>query len=69
LKRLQIRPHRALEEDLKQTTAALSYGGIGGPSRPAQTTSRRAEEPDFSKMTAAEKVQWNLEKWHRILGG
>ena len=68
LERLKIRPHRALEEDLKQTSAAMSYGAAGGPSRPARTLSRGTDQPDFSRMTSAEKVQWNLEKWRRILG-
>jgi hypothetical protein len=27
-----------------------------------------AEEPDFSKMTPAEKAQWNLDRWKRIIG-
>jgi hypothetical protein len=27
-----------------------------------------AGAPDFEKMTPAEKVQWNLERWKRIVG-
>ena len=27
-----------------------------------------AGEPDFTRMTPAEKVAWNLSRWNRILG-
>lgn len=71
LERLAIPPHRLLAEDLQPAPATRSYG----PSGPAaQATIRSAgppteppEEPDFSKMTPAEKAQWNLQRWRRIL--
>lgn len=71
LQRLGIRPHRSLQDDLQQTPAALSYAGApparssaSKPPRPQPAT----EVPDFSKMTQAEKIQWNLQRWKRIIG-
>ena len=78
LQRLKIRPHRSLAEDLVLTPTAISYGGTATAkpgTRPDATANRSpaasgsAQEPDFSKMTAAEKVEWNLARWRRILGG
>ncbi len=72
LQRLGIRPHRSLADDLQPTETASSYGGKSSsahkplPSQPAPTQS--AEMPDFSKMTQAEKNQWNLDRWKRIVG-
>jgi hypothetical protein len=72
LRRLNIRPHRALEDDLQLTATEQSYGGQSRQrTTPAGSTPARGgtnEQPDFSKMSNAEKVQWNLEKWRRILG-
>jgi hypothetical protein len=72
LRQRNVRPHRTLEEDLTRTDTAASYGGgrarsrgsAGSPAAPA----RPAAEPDFSKMTQAEKIQWNLDRWKRIIG-
>jgi hypothetical protein len=82
LQRLKIRPHRSLEEDLVLTSTAISYGGTttakpssdgksspDGKGKVQPAASASSQEPDFSKMTAAEKVQWNLDRWRRILGG
>ena len=72
LQRLGIHPHRSLTDDLQRTETASSYVGKPSsvhkprPSRPASTQS--AETPDFSKMTQAEKNQWNLDRWKRIVG-
>jgi hypothetical protein len=73
LQRLKIRPHRSLSDDLVLTPTAISYGGTAtaqaqtdGKPQPAASGT---PEPDFSKMTAAEKVEWNLARWRRILGG
>ena len=71
LQRIGIQPYRSLAEDLQPTPTATSYGGTTGtqPRRPAQPAPNvPSKEPDFSKMTAAEKVQWNLARWNRILG-
>ncbi len=93
LRKLGIRPHRPLAEDLQRTETSSAYGtGSGqGPFRTGQTGDRAAKpatdasrkspgqipasgaesssaEPDFSRMTPAEKARWNLERWKRILG-
>ncbi|HUS38253.1 MAG: hypothetical protein WBF93_02030 [Pirellulales bacterium] len=75
LQRLNIHPHRALDEDLQSSETAIGYAGTTRPT--AQPTKRTAtsrtqggpapDEPDFSNMTQQEKVQWNLERWRRIL--
>ena len=77
LAKKKIRPLRSLDADLQQTTGAMSYGGKPA-SKPTTDQSSTAasgglatgddEEPDFSKMTAEEKTQWNLARWKRILG-
>ena len=63
-----------LEDDLQATDTATSYAGQTGQTGqrpPARTTTASrphgTDEPDFSKMTQAEKVQWNLDRWKRIL--
>lgn len=81
LKKLGIRPHRSLEEDLRLTQTATAYGGGaagqpgGGPVSRSRATSQESPRkvawedlPDFSKMTPAEKARWNLERWKRIIG-
>jgi hypothetical protein len=73
LGRLGLRPYRSLEEDLTRTEAATGYAGQSTARRPRGSATRLTaasgpDEPDFSKMTQAEKVQWNLERWKRILG-
>jgi hypothetical protein len=70
LEKLGIRPQRSLNEDLKRTDTAGSYSGAGRtrpqPSAPLRKTP--APEPDFSRMSQAEKIQWNLQRWKRIVG-
>ena len=76
LAKRKIKPLRALEEDLQQTTGAMSYGGTTESNRkvhPTQSSSPAESatdngEPDFAKMTAEEKTQWNLARWKRIIG-
>lgn len=72
LGRLGIAPYRSLDEDLRRTDGATSYGGSvapsGGNSGSTPRLEERSGEPDFSRMTPAEKVQWNLQRWKRILG-
>ena len=73
LQKLGIRPHRALDDDLQQTATATSYSGTSTSRRPRRGRPGRKPiapppEPDFSKMTPAEKVQWNLDRWKRIIG-
>jgi hypothetical protein len=72
LERLAVRPRRTLEEDLQRTDTATSYSGStprGKVGVKAASAPRpAAAEPDFSKMTQAEKIQWNLQRWRRIVG-
>ena len=72
LERLGIRPYRSPQEDLRRTAAATSYGGSipppGNTTSPVRPPPRPSDEPDFNKMTPAEKAQWNLDRWRRILG-
>jgi len=80
LERLKIKPHRSLDEDMQLQTNVMSYGGNGKlisvaprslqPARPG--ASLRANgvppDPDFSKMTNAEKIAYHKARWDRILG-
>lgn len=74
LKRLGITPYRTLEDDLQKTDTASAYSGTTtkAAAKPAATSAaaspRTSDEPDFSTMTPAEKAQWNLDRWRRILG-
>jgi hypothetical protein len=66
LQRMNVRPHRSLEDDLRRTGTGAAYSSSGEPN--ARLPQADAGEPDFSKMTQAEKIQWNLERWKRIIG-
>ncbi len=76
LGRLKIAPYRTLEDDLQATPRGGAHGGAGRgvmpkplPAPPASAPASPAdEEPDFSKMTTAEKIAWNRARWKRILG-
>ena len=73
LAKLGQRPYRSVEEDLARTGGATSYGGTAKPQEPRRTGPARpgfqpTDEPDFSKMTPAEKVRWNLERLKRVIG-
>ncbi len=78
LAKLNIRPQRSLEEDLQATTTASSYSGTSQPGAKktavqaaSDTAAKPAAangEPDFSRMTPAEKARWNLDRWKRIIG-
>lgn len=75
IRKLNLQPYRPLEADLQSTATITSYGGNGAtvPAKPAAAASAAAsngfvKDPDFTKMTPAEKAQWNLERWKRILG-
>jgi hypothetical protein len=68
---LKIRPQRTLEDDLQRSDNATSYSGGSQPrsaSRSAAAPVAAGAEPDFSKMTPAEKARWNLARWKRIVG-
>jgi hypothetical protein len=76
LQKLGIKPQRALKDDLELHTNVMNYAGSGAaislpPTRRTAVQERpvRANgEPDFSKMTAAEKVAHHRARWNRILG-
>ena len=79
LQKLGIRPQRPLADDLRHTETASSYSGttLGRNRKSAASASpaargavggQAAATPDFSTMTQAEKVQWNLDRWKRIVG-
>jgi len=80
LQKLGIPPKRSLEEDLQLSQTASAYagrsGGTGSGGAPAKRRSvigaagrptGNGAAPDFSKMTNAEKIAWNRERWNRIL--
>ena len=74
LRRLNIRAYRSLEDDLRQTLRAGAYGN-GAPAAASTGVDGRAsrrqnvtQEPDFAKLTTAEKLAWNQARWKRILG-
>jgi hypothetical protein len=82
LQQLGIKPQRPLEEDMTLQSGVMSYGGNGkmisvpprlAPVRrtgagvsPAKPVASH-HEPDFSKMTAAEKIAYHKARWDRIL--
>jgi hypothetical protein len=74
LAKLRLQPFRTLADDLEQTPTAHAYGST--PPQPSRIKGSRSlpppaasvdGEPDFARMTQQEKVQWNLERWRRIL--
>jgi len=80
LKRLAIPSRRTLEDDLVATETSDSYSAQSGGKKKtfsspgiahnaANNSSHTSEqEPDFSTMTTAEKTQYNLQRWKRIIG-
>jgi hypothetical protein len=74
LQKLSIKPHRSLEDDMRLETSVMSYGGSGKvisvpPSANGKSVVPASRsEPDFSKMTAAQKVAYQKARWDRILG-
>ncbi|MBN2412282.1 hypothetical protein JXQ31_11370 [candidate division KSB1 bacterium] len=71
LQKLGITPYRTLEDDLKITNSAVSYGGTGGtvsvsadvpPDRKVNKTVVASPAVDFRKMTQAEKLAYNRGK-------
>ncbi|MDO5554067.1 MAG: hypothetical protein Q4G68_09925 [Planctomycetia bacterium] len=80
LARLKIQPKRSLEDDLSSVATSDSYNskpaqgqksGAGQKkskacgSQSAATNRFGTDLPDFSSMSQAEKVQWNLERMRR----
>jgi hypothetical protein len=68
-----VKPLRSLPEDMELQTAVMSYGGNGTtislpPKKPVDAKKTPTAEPDFAKMTAAQKVAYQKQRWDRILG-
>jgi hypothetical protein len=64
LQQLGVKPHRPLDKDLELQTGVMSYGGSGTTVRLPPTPSVNAKEtgngqPDFAKMTTAQKVAYH----------
>ncbi len=73
LQGLGVKPQRTLDEDLTLQTGVMSYGGSGTTislpiKKKADTKKHAAAEPDFAKMTTAEKLAYQKARWDRILG-
>ncbi len=71
LQQLGVKPHRSLEKDMELQTAVMSYGGNGTTiSLPAPAAKPQAVngQPDFAKMTPAQKVEYHRTRWNRVLG-
>lgn len=74
LQQLGIKPLRTLEEDMVLQTNVMSYGGDGktknvpSTKKPAAPSRVISAQPDFSKMTTAEKVAYQRARWQQILG-
>jgi hypothetical protein len=73
LQQLGIAPHRPLDDDMQLQTNVMSYGGNGTvvslPVHKQQKPSINSNgQPDFARMTAAEKVAYHKARWDRILG-
>ncbi len=70
LQKLNIKPYRDLKADMELTTTATSYAGGSSHVSLAKTAGRPVSSvkktviarPDFSKMTPAEKVQYNRQR-------
>lgn len=81
LEKLDIQPHRSLEEDMTLQTNVMSYAGNGktisapAPSKPTSTSTTGAaparetgSAPDFSKMSSEERLAFHRERLKRTLG-
>ena len=81
LQKLEIRPHRTLEADLTLQSAVMSYGGNGRTvslpagrkvkSVTAQATAEMTHDddvPDFSSISAEERLKYHQQRLNRIFG-
>ena len=79
LEKVGVRPFRSLNDDLVASRRGSAYSGGGSTAKrpaaastaatatPRPTEAATSSEPDFSSMSAADKVAWNLQRWKRIL--
>jgi hypothetical protein len=68
LQQLNIRPQRALKDDMQLQTNVMRYGGNGEAISLPPVGAGPTTETDFHKMTAAQKVAYHRARWDRILG-
>jgi len=69
LQKLQIPPIRSLADDLQHTKRSASYGNRVVASVPGAPTEKvSTQDADFTRMTSAQKVEWNRKRWAKILG-
>lgn len=75
LEKLGVQPFRPLADDIVSSSRGAAYTGAGSsvtvskPSQSGQATGAgSSDEPDFSKMSNAEKIEWNRQKWNRVMG-
>jgi hypothetical protein len=77
LQQLGVKPLRSLEEDMVLQTNVMSYAASGttvsAPVKKKIDTimsgmTKTGAEPDFTKMTPAQKVAYQKARWDRILG-
>ncbi len=75
IEKLGLAPYRSLEDDLVKTDRSSAYSSSGSSqvkqtvaTSNGQTASASTNAPDFSKMTAAEKLAWNQDRLDRMLG-
>jgi len=69
LEKLKLAPTRALKDDLEHTKRATSYSNRAVvPVDGSESGSTKEAPSEFSKMTSAQKVEWNRKKWSKILG-
>lgn len=54
------------KKDAASSAPSAAPANSAAPAPAAKTNS--SGEPDFSRMTPAEKVQWNLNKWRKVIG-
>jgi hypothetical protein len=67
LGKLGIKPRRSLEDDMQRMESTDSYSGRSVKTSSSPKTPENSK-PDFSKMSSAEKVQWNLDRLKRVFG-
>ncbi|QDU72825.1 hypothetical protein [Mucisphaera calidilacus] len=73
LQSLGVSPYRPLEDDLKSTLRGSSYSGkvsvaVDGGKKASSGGDAAAGASEFDAMTPEQKVQWNLNRWNRVLG-
>jgi hypothetical protein len=80
LEKLDVRPHRQLEDDLQVTSGAMSYGGSRTTSLPVPATQvahltpptaagATTSVPDFAAMSKDERLAYHTARLNRMFGG